>query len=440
MRCLLLSLVLLIFFSGCTQQEHIPDPKILTDQNLLHNNVSQLTEVIIHDVFSPPVTSRIHTYTNLAAYEAIYFSKPGYRSIASRLNGFGAMPRPEKGKTYNYLLASTKAFFTVAEKITFSKDSLISFQQKIYNDFKSLLDEETYERSLIFGEAVGKKILERTLIDNYKETRGMPKFLGSSEPGKWRPTPPDYLDAAEPNWSHMMPFLLDSNTQFKCPKPNTFSSDTVSKFYKNAYEVFSIGVNLTDEQKEIARYWDDNPFVIEHSGHLMYGNKKITPVGHWVGITQIACKTKNADAVQSAEAYALTSIAVYDAMVSCWQSKFETQVVRPITFINEVIDRNWQPLLQTPPFPEHTSGHSNISAAAATVLTKLFGDNVAFEDTSDLAYIGMKRNFSSFFSAAQEASISRVYGGIHYRSGVDAGLVQGKEVGEYVTSKLLEKK
>ncbi len=238
----------------------------------------------------------------------------------------------------------------------------------------------------------------------------------------------------------MKPLLLDSNTQFKCPKPNPFDGDTNSEFYKNAHEVFTIGVNLTDEQREIARYWDDNPFVIEHSGHLMYGNKKITPVGHWVGITQIACKTKNADAVQSAEAYALTSIAVYDAMVSCWQSKFETQVVRPINFINEVIDRNWQPLLQTPPFPEHTSGHSNISAAAATVLTKLFGDNVAFEDTSDLAYIGMKRNFSSFLSAAQESSISRVYGGIHYRSGVDAGLIQGKEIGEYVTSKLLEKK
>ena len=410
---------------------------ILTDQNILHQNMEQLTQVIIQDIFSPPVSSRIYCYTSLAAYEAIKFDDPLYNPLTDRLNGFAAMPVPEKDKKYNFLLAATKAFFTVAQKITFSKDSLLKYQNTLYPQFEALLEKETFDRSLKFGDSIGNKILERTTIDQYKETRGMPKFLGSNDPGKWRPTPPDYLDAAEPSWSKIKPLLLDSATQIKCPAPPVYNENKNSAFYKTANEVYAITTNLTDEQRAIAKYWDDNPFVIEHSGHLMFGNKKITPVGHWIGITTIACKKTNADAVKTAQAYALTSIAMFDVIISCWETKYSYNHIRPITFINEFIDRNWQPFLQTPPFPEHSSGHSGISASAATVLTSIFGDNFGFEDTSDLKYIGMKRTFQSFMQAADEASISRVYGGIHYRTGVDAGAVQGREVGQNIIEKLM---
>jgi hypothetical protein len=410
---------------------------ILTDQNILHENMEQLTQVIIQDIFSPPVASRIYCYTSLAAYEAIKFNDPLYNPLTNRLNGFAAMPVPEKDKKYNFLLAATKAFFTVAQKITFSKDSLIKYQNNLYPQFEALLEKETFDRSINFGDSIGNKILERTTIDQYKETRGMPKFLGSNETGKWRPTPPDYLDAAEPNWSKIKPLLLDSATQIKCPAPPVYNENKNSNFYKTANEVYTITTNLTDEQRTVAKYWDDNPFVIEHSGHLMFGNKKITPIGHWVGITTIACKKTNADAVKTAQAYALTTIAMFDVIISCWETKYSYNHIRPITFINEFIDRNWQPFLQTPAFPEHSSGHSGISASAATVLTSIFGDNFGFEDTSDLKYIGMKRTFQSFMQAANEASISRVYGGIHYRTGVDAGAVQGREVGENIIEKLM---
>ncbi len=420
---------------GCSKK---PDHKILTDQNILHQNMKQLTEVIIQDMFSPPVSSRIYCYTSLAAYEAIKFDKPIYNSVTAQLHGFPSMPVPEKSKPYNFLLAATKAFFTVAEKITFSKDSLIQYENKIYSQFESLMEKETFNRSISFGESVGKKILERAAKDNYKETRGMPKFLGSNEPGKWRPTPADYLDALEPNWGMIKLLAIDSAAQCQCPAPPVFNTDTTSEFFKYTKEVYDITTHLSDSQKTIAKYWDDNPFVIEHSGHLMYGNKKITPVGHWIGITGIACKKTNADAVKAAEAYALTSIAMFDVINACWKTKYKYNHIRPVTVINEFIDRNWQPYLQTPPFPEHSSGHSGISASAATVLTKLFGDNFAFEDTSDLEYIGMKRSFPSFIKAANEASISRVYGGIHYRSGVNAGALQGREAGEYVINKFLK--
>lgn len=428
-----LVLLALLLLGGCKPSA---DPALLNDAQLLHRNMKQLTEVIIHDAFSPPVASRIYAYTSVAAYEALVHSKPGFQSVATQLNGLGAMPQPEAGKDYNYLLAASKAFFTVAEKITFSKDTLTNYQQGVYQQFADLLDEDVYQRSLAYGEAIGNKVLERTAKDKYKETRGMSKFLGTGQQGTWKPTAPDYLDAAEPHWMRILPLVLDSASQFQCPAPPPFSTDTSSTFFRNVNEVYTTSKNLTPEQDTIARYWDDNPFVMEHAGHTMYANKKITPVGHWIGITGIAAGMKKLDAVETAEAYLMTSISIFDTFIGCWEEKFRTQVLRPITVINDHIDRNWQPMLQTPAFPEYTSGHSGISAAAATVLTARFGANFAFEDTSDLEYIGMKRQFSSFAQAAAEASISRVYGGIHYRSGVEAGTAQGAKVGNYIWEKI----
>ncbi len=440
MKRLLIAIVnVSILFAAC-KQKPVADPAILTDAAVIHNNVGKLTEVIVHDVFSPPVASRIYSYTSIAAYEALRFQQPGYPSLAAQMHGFPSMPQPEKDKEYNYLLASSKAFFTVAEKVTFSVDSLKKYHNKLFDDYRSLLDEETYKRSIEFGEKVGLAILERTKKDHYKETRGMPKFLGSSEIGKWRPTPPDYIDGAEPNWARILPLTMDSALHFSALPPPKYSTDTNSLFHQVVKEVYTIGVNLTPEQKTIAKYWDDNPIVMEHAGHMAFGNKKITPVGHWIGITSIACKMKRLSPIEAAQTYVLTSAGIYDGFIACWEEKYKSQLVRPITVINELIDRNWQPFLQTPPFPEHTSGHSTISMAAATILTKRFGDNFAFEDTSDLAYIGMKRSFKSFMDAANEASISRLYGGIHYRTGIEEGNKQGTRIGEYINKniKLLE--
>ena len=435
-----LTSILLTFLLFACAGKRTADKKLLTDKDLLHRNIRQITEVIVHDIFSPPVASRIYAYTNLASYEAVRFARPGYVSIAAQLHGFGPMPAPEKGKKYNFLLAATKAAFTVAEKITFSADTLANYQSKVYSDFKELLDQETFDQSIAFGEAIGKQVLKRTTTDNYKQTRAMEKFLGSDEPGKWRPTPPDYADAAEPYWAMIKTFKLDSAGQFTCGPPYDYSIDTNSNFYKQVREVYNIGRNLTDSQKTIARYWDDNPFVTEHSGHLMFANKKITPVGHWMGITGIACKMKNLSEVETAQAYLVTSLAIYDGFISCWKEKYRTQVVRPVTVVNELIDRNWVPFLQTPPFPEHTSAHSVISAAAATVLSKRFGEDFAFHDTSEMEYIGMQRSFPSFMQASLEASVSRVYGGIHYLHSVREGVIFGKKIGEYYNNSLVLKK
>ena len=420
-------------FSGCKQKAKI---ELKKDADVLHENVDELTQVIIYDVFTPPVASRIYGYTSLAAYEAMRYADPQYNSIANQLNGFKKMPVPQKGQQYNYALAATKAFFTVAHKVTFSVDTLKKYEERVYAMYRDNLDTATFSRSAAFGESIGKAILGRAGVDNYPQTRGKPRFLGSSDNGKWRPTAPDYLDGVEFCWGTMHPFVVDSSSQFKLPPPPPYSESKNSEYYKQNVQVYELSKHLTDEQVKIARFWDDNPFVIEHSGHMMFVNKKITPGGHWMGITAIACKKTHASAVKTAQAYALTSIALFDAFICGWQVKYETNYIRPVTVINDKIDQKWLPMLQTPPFPEYPSGHSDISAASAVMLTHIFGDNFEYNDTSDLRYIGMQRGFKSFLKASDETSLSRYYGGIHYLNSVNAGADQGRKVGEYIWNKL----
>ena len=429
---LLVAVIVVIFYSACGKKSSAP----IDDASILHANMGQLTNVIIYDVFTPPVASRIYGYTSLASYEVMRYADPKYTSITAQLKGFGQPPEPEKGKKYNYTLAATKAFFTVAHKVTFSVDTLKKYEDKVYAQFKDNLDEDTYNRSVEFGEKVAKMILKRAGVDNYPQSRGKPKYLGSGEPGKWRPTPPDYMDGVEYCWGQMHPLLLDSSSQFPPPAPPAYSDDQNSAFYKQAVEVYEQNKALTSEQKTIATYWDDNPFVVVHNGHMMFADKKITPGGHWIGITTIACNKIHADAVKTAQAYALTSVALFESFITCWQVKYHYAYERPVSVINEKIDHNWLPLLQTPPFPEYTAGHSTISAASATVLTHEFGDNFAFQDTSDLHYIGLQRHFESFNKAAKETAISRFYGGIHYRNSSMKGAEQGNLVGEFIWQKL----
>jgi hypothetical protein len=422
----------ILLAASCTK----PKATLLSDTDVLHQNEDQLTQVIIYDVFTPPVAARIYGYTALASYEAMRYTDPKYNSIITQLKGFGKPPEPQKGKSYNYALAATKAFFTVARKVTFSVDTLQKYENRVYAMYKDNLDDSTYSRSVDFGEQIGKLILKRSAVDNYPQTRGKPKYLGEESPAKWRPTPPDYMDGVEYCWGSIKEFAVDSSAQFAPPPPPAYSEDKNSEFVKAYMNVYNTNIHLTKEQKEIAKFWDDNPFVIEHNGHLMFADKKITPGGHWIGITAIACKQAHANGVKTAQAYALTSIALYDAFICCWEVKYHYSYGRPVTNIDEKVDHTWLPLLQTPPFPEYTAGHSTISAASAVVLTHLFGDNFAFQDTSDLPYIGMQRHFTSFIQASDETAMSRFYGGIHYLNSSLLGAVQGKQIGNFIWNKL----
>jgi hypothetical protein len=205
-------------------------------------------------------------------------------------------------------------------------------------------------------------------------------------------------------------------------------------------EVKAVVDTLTEEQKHIADFFDDNPFKLNVSGHLMFGTKKFSPPGHWMNIVGIAAQKANADFNATVAAYAQTSIAMFDAFISCWKAKFESNMVRPETVINKHFDPQWKPYIQTPPFPSYVSGHSVVSAAAAEVMTHHFGENFAFTDTSELEFGIPNLSFTSFHDAALSASWSRLYGGIHYRSDLEHGNLMGKEIGSLILSRTRMKK
>ena len=165
---------------------------------------------------------------------------------------------------------------------------------------------------------------------------------------------------------------------------------------------------------------------------MSIGLKKISPGGHWMDIAGTAAGVAGLDFDQTVETQTLVAVTLMDAFIACWDAKYRTNRLRPETYINRYIDARWQPYLQTPPFPEYTSGHSVVSTASAEVLTYLLGERFDYTDNTEELWEIRPRSFHSFREAAAEAAISRLYGGIHYRDGVTSGQVQGKAIGTFI--------
>jgi hypothetical protein len=421
--------------TGCRDAEAYRTTR--PNPDFLHAAAKHLTNVIVYDIFSPPQASRVYAYASVAAYEALRHAYPAQRSLAGQLNGLAAVPAPAADSEYYYPLASVRAFMTVGKALTFSQERMDSLRATMDEQIRRVgMPRDVYERSIAYGDTVAGHILAWSKKDNFAQTRGMPKYSVLHAPGRWIPTPPAYMDAVEPNWALVRPFVMDSSGQYKPLPPHPFDTSATSPFFKETREVYETRQRLTDEQRQIAGFWDCNPYVMHVRGHTMFATKKITPGGHWMGIVSIASRKADADVMTTAEAYVRTALALADGFISSWEEKFRSNLVRPETVINEYIDDQWQPLLQTPPFPEHTSGHSVISTAAATVLTDQFGPAFAFTDSTEVEFGLPVRSFPSFSAAAAEAAISRLYGGIHYRRAIEAGIDQGRRVGEHVLQRV----
>lgn len=417
-------------FMGCDSGKE----EITITADVYHQSMDKLSEVIVHDIFSPPVASRIYAYPSIAMYEILAKNNTEYKPLSGQLTDFTAIPEPSENVSYE--LAALEAFLKIGTALIFSEAKIDTYKAELYEELGKGVKKSYFNASIEYGDLVAQHIMNWADGDMYKQTRTFPKFTVTDDPTRWQPTPPGYMEAIEPHWTKIRPFAIDSSNQFVPIRPTEFDMSKKSLFYKELMEVYDVGNNLTDEQKEIASFWDCNPYVINQTGHVMAATKKITPGGHWIGIIKIACQAHDADPMKSAEAYALTSVALADGFISCWDEKFRSNLIRPETLINKHIDEEWLPLLQTPPFPEYTSGHSVISNAAATALTSIFGDNFAFDDDTEVKYGLGVRSFTSFIDASEEAAISRLYGGIHYMPAIANGVTQGKELGKYVVNKL----
>jgi len=433
MKKLLLFFISSFILVSCSSKKSYET--VFANPELYSKTVGALTDVITYDIFNPPVASRIYAYSNLAAYEVISSKSDKYKSIGVKFKDF---KKPDLAdKPINKEFAAILALMYVGKELTFSKDST----QKIIDGHIQLakdngMPQDMIENSMEYANAYSKAVLDWSKSDNYKKTRSGVKYTVNTEEGRWVPTPPAYMPAVEPNWMQIRTVLIDSASQFLPKPPTEYSRDKDSKFYKIADEVYQTGVKLTDEQKAIADFWDCNGFKVNVSGHVMFATKAMTPGGHWMGITGIVCKNQNADFDKTVYSFAGVSIGIMDAFIACWNTKFTYDLLRPETYINQFIDNAWKPYLQTPPFPEYTSGHSIISSSAATILTNIYGENTPFVDSTERRWGWPDRKYKNVREAADEAAISRLYGGIHYREGMEEGIVEGKKIGEYVFSKL----
>jgi len=430
--------ILFIFFSSLLSCSKQP---IKITPNDYHLMVDKLTEVMIHDIFSPPVASRIYAYPNIAAYQVLNAENGAYSSLENQLNELKKIPTISFDKNANKQLAALIAYLDVAKEVVFSKEKITVFRDSLYKNWEQKNNTE-FTASKKYALSISKLILDWMHTDMYKETRTMPAFnVYSDDASRWQPTPPAYMQGIEPNWSKIRPFVLDSAAQFKPVPPPKFSMEKGSPFHTEVMDLYNLTNEIikkgnNSEEVAIAQFWDCNPFVVVNKGHFMFASKKITPGAHWIGICKIATQKTNADFEKTVFAYTKTSIAITDAFISCWDEKYRSNLIRPETLINKYIDEDWYPLLQTPPFPEYTSGHSVVSGASAEVLTDIFGDNFAFDDTTEIPYGLPTRSFTSFRDAAKEAAISRIYGGIHYNAAVENGLTQGINIGNFVIKNL----
>jgi hypothetical protein len=417
--------------------------QIFKDPILFCKTVYQLNGVVMGNNFSPIVASRNYTYANVAAYEVIAGGYPDkYTSLAGQLNGLKAVPKLAKGDSIDVEFASLLAFCKLGEAVTFPAGSMKDFVDSLKNLAQDHgMPADVFNNSVAYSDTVSAAIMNWSKHDNYLQTRGASQYNVNDSPGRWVPTPPAYSPAAEPHWREIRTMVLDSANQFVPPPPFKFNiADKNSDYYKQVIAIKNATDSLTEEQTFIADFWDDNPFKLNVSGHLMFGTKKFSPPGHWMSIVGIAAEKAHADFGTTVCAFAKTSIALFDAFIQCWDEKYRHNTVRPETVINKYIDPNWRPHLQTPPFPEYTCGPSTGSAAAAEALTSVFGDNFSYTDTTELEFGIKSRSFKSFRDAAMENNWARFYGGIHFHHSCIVSTEYGKKVGALVVDKLKMKK
>ncbi|MES2576418.1 MAG: vanadium-dependent haloperoxidase [Bacteroidota bacterium] len=440
----LLGLVML-FLTSCKKDTPI---KVTTDDFCAA--VDTVTGIMVHDIFSPPVASRIYVYPNVAAYEIMAQNNTKYESLQGQLKGLDSIPKLDPKSGVNKNLAALIAHIEVSKQLIFSEEALEKYRDSLYEKWGSENQKE-FDLSKEYALKVVDRIKMWMGKDNYKQTRTFSKFsVHADQAGRWQPTPPSYMDGVEPHWGEIRTLVMDSASQFKPIAPYPFSTDKNSAFYKDAKETYDVGNLISEklveveknsnkpipEESAIASFWDCNPYATVIQGHMMFAKKKNTPDAHWINITKIALKKSKSDFETTVFAYTKTSIGIFESFISCWEEKYRSNVVRPETYINQNIDENWRPQLQTPPFPEYVSGHSVVSSCSAIILTSIFGDNFSYIDDSEVSFGLPKRPFKSFKQAAAEASISRLYGGIHYRAAIENGVAQGNNIGGYINNKL----
>lgn len=400
--------------------------------------IAQMTELMVHDVTNPPLAARFFAYTCLAGYEAVAQKQPQLKSLHGVLNNYPAIVKPIAAKTAHYQISAILAMYKTARMLQPSGILLKKNEDAFLDSCRALgFDDTVIDSSASYAAAISNYILKYARADGYRKISNYPRYTPGAAAGNWDPTPPSYMAAVEPYFYTVRPLMIDSAFQFVTVSPVPFSTDKNSGFYKLMLLNYAKSqTGLTQAEQDIANFWDCNPFAVQNDGHMALGLKKISPGAHWLGITGIACKQSKATFNRTLEVTTIVAIGLMDGFISCWADKYKTNRIRPESAIRKYIDPQWKPFLQTPPFPEYSSGHSVISATSAAILTHYLGTGFSYTDSTEIKYGIPPRKFNSFELAAKEAAQSRFLGGIHFMDAIDNGLVQGQKVGGLILQKM----
>jgi PAP2 superfamily len=430
--------VLLLGICIVSCKQPLKDLPPLTNKDISHV-ITRMTELMIHDVTNPPLAARFFSYACLAGYEVTAQNDKSIKNMHGVLNGYPDIHMPDSVAGYSYPLAAILAMLETAKKMQPSGKLLLSaYEDKFLDSCKNIgYPDEVINSSKKYALAISKQILAYAKADGYNKISNLPRYTPLDKEGNWYPTPPAYMAAVEPYFKTVRPFTLDSSSQFKPVPPAAYSPDKKSVFYQQfLLNNYHENAASPEDHRIIAGFWDCNPFAVQDDGHMSVGLKKISPGAHWLGITGIACEKTKKGFAETMQINTLVAIGLMDSFIACWDEKYRSNRIRPETAIRKLLDVNWKPLLQTPPFPEYLSGHSCISATSATILTKYIGDNFKYTDTVEVTYGLQPRSFQSFQQAATEAGMSRFYGGIHFMDAITNGRAQGLKVGDWVLQKM----
>jgi hypothetical protein len=383
--------------------------------------------------FTPPVAARAFGYEGISLYESMRFSDPTLKSLAGQISGLDTnlLKGIDASGTYDWNIVANANLAAMARTmypnaLPIYKGKIDALERALDQRYSRVLDPHTADNSRKLGRAIANAIAQYAASDGRANAYKMNFPKNYSPPtgnGMWVPTPRTFRRAMQPTWGSVRPFLTKNVEDTMLPPPPTYSLDPSSPFFKDVQEVYDTVKKLTPEQLAIAEFWSDDP------------GKTGTPPGHSLSILKQVIDKENASLNTAAIAFARMGIALHDSFVACWRVKYTYNLIRPITVIRNEIDREFDIPLDTPPFPEYPSGHSVQSAAAAKVLTDMFGENYHFTDMTNAGRTDMHdstRTFDSFESFAQEAAMSRLYGGIHFRFSIERGLEQGRIIGNNV--------
>jgi len=403
-----------------------------TPQEMLRDWYYLMNELVRHTAtYSPPVASRSFGYLGVTAFEAAVGGSDNLVSLAGQLHGLKSVPPREEGAYDETIVISAAmsdaVLYYFGNTGPTGQRAIKAAQKKWRANAVEGVDPDVVVRSETFGKAMARAIYDWSLADGgaVVTNMGFPEKLDLPKgEGKWVPTSPIRQQQFPllPDWGNNRTFASPSGAACATPGNPPYSVEPNSKFYMEAVEVYETAKNSTAEQKDIARFWSDDPML------------SMTPPGHWISIALQIAQRSNLPLDENVDLLARMGVALSDAFVGCWHDKYVYNLVRPVTYIKQVIDPKWDPLLNTPPFPEYPSGHSTVSGAMDAVLTGFFGDNYAFEDKTGSPDGRNPRMYKSFHEAAEEAGISRLYGGIHFRSAIVDGLAQGRCIGQYANA------